>query len=75
MDSARAILKVLGSYDGGRDPHGQMDQAIVDRINVLATKQDLSASDVKRLLDDCVSGSRCTDFVVAALNAVWVQMR
>ncbi len=68
---ARALLQQLGTYTGGSDPHGQMDQSVVDRCNELAVKPDFSAADVKALLDDCVVGSLCTDFVVLALDMVW----
>jgi hypothetical protein len=70
-DRAREMLKALGEYTGGSDRCGQMDQEVVDQCIVLAVKSDLSADDVKKLLDDCVCYSLCTDFVVSLLDLIW----
>lgn len=68
MDGVREILRGLGTYKGGADAHGQMDQYVVDRCNELAAKPDLTAADIKVLLDACVHGSLCTDFVIGVLD-------
>jgi hypothetical protein len=71
MTLAREILTELSKYPRGADPHGQMDQCVVDECGVLSGKQDLAAADVKALLDRCAYASLCTDFVMVALDMAW----
>jgi hypothetical protein len=67
---AREILKLIGEYKGGNDPHGQADQEIVEQCAALAVKPDLCATDLTPIIDDCIYGSRCTDFVMRNLLMV-----
>lgn len=71
----RKILQALGEYPHTDDPHGQMDEEVARRCLELSKKPDLCADDVKDLLDDCVMGAMCTDFVIMALDAVWKELR
>lgn len=70
IGGAREILKELGKYENGKDPHSQMDEEVVRRCRELSLKEDLNYNDVQKLLDDCAYGSLCTDFVMVALMAV-----
>ena len=64
IETVRDILKTLGEYKGGNDPHGQMDQETVEQCAALAIKPDLCANDLTPVIDDCVYNSRCTDFMM-----------
>ena len=65
------ILKKLSEYTGGADPHGQLDQCVVDKCKELSEKKDLKSQDIKDLLDACVYASLCTDFVIMLLDRQW----
>ena len=70
MSKAREMLALLGTYTGGKDPHGMLDQEVVDACNLLAKKEDLSALDIQFLIDKCATFSLCTDFVMMNLHLI-----
>lgn len=68
MSNARTLLSELSAYKQGNDPHGQMDQIVIDRCKQLSTKENLVAEDVESLRKDCIYQSLCADFVITVLN-------
>ena len=68
---AREILTNLAAYKNGSDPHGMMDQSVVDKIKALLEAPAITAADVKTLLDEIVHGALATDAVVQILDLAW----
>lgn len=73
--SVRKVLRALGEYKNGADPHGLMTQVVVDRCRELAAKPSLSSDDIEKFLDDCVRGSLCTNFVVKTLDRLMKELK
>lgn len=71
---ARGIISQLAEYKNGADPHGMMDQSVVDKLKALSEAAVITAADVKTLLDEIVHGSLAVDGIVQLLHLAWMSL-
>jgi hypothetical protein len=55
-------------------PTDQMDPTVLPRFTALAANEDRKASDLLRILDDCVHASLCSDFCIGVMDMAWRAM-
>lgn len=55
-------------------PYEQMAPEVLPRFKAMAENEDRKASDLLRILDDCVRASLCSEFCVMTMDITWKAM-
>lgn len=55
-------------------PPDQMDPKMLPRFMALSDNEDRKASELLRIIDDCVHGSLCSDFCISVMDLAWQAM-
>jgi hypothetical protein len=56
-------------------PDSQIDAKITARLRTMATAEQVSAAEMKALLDECCYASLASDFAMQAMHTVWCELK